>query len=137
MTGGKVRFAPILVIAVVACGISDLGPGNSSLPVGTYTITRTFANPATPPGVFKISVVSATTTQVIFDWTAGDVAGTLPVRDTANASGDAYAVAWHGNAITNQSLRFTVTTCSGIDVDAVTGSLAWPGCNIAGIVIIQ
>jgi hypothetical protein len=125
------RFIPIILLAVAACGTADLGPNGTSLPYGTYTITRTFLNTSTAPGVFKISIVSATTTQVIFDWTAGDVAGTLPVRDTATVNGDAYSVVWNGKTTANQSLRFTVATCSGLDVDQVNGSHAWPSCAIA------
>lgn len=75
--------------------------------------------------------MTATTTQVIFDWTAGDVAGGLPVRDTATANGDAYLVTWNGTTTPNQSLRFTVATCSGLDVDAINGSRTWPSCKIA------
>lgn len=115
------RPLPLMLLLACSSGPSD------DLPSGSYLVTTTIVN---APVEWRFTVVSATAERVILDWTAGDVRGTFPVRDTASFSDGTYRVQWLGVPQgRNYWMRFsTGPTCEGSRFEPF---LSFTGCTLS------
>jgi hypothetical protein len=126
----QLGLAALLAAAAISCS-----SGASSDPTalsGPYQVSgvRILPSGTGDSRVIKFTVVSATPDRVIFDFDSGDVARSLPARDTAVVAGDYYTVSWNGNSTFNFALSFKSGACIGYDVTGAGDRIQWATCTI-------